>query len=155
MDAFAKKTLRETEASLIYTTDSMERGYTGFGPICSPDAGIQKVRSYKDYGDRGIKVCDEWLIFENFYKWAIQSGYKENLTIDRIDVDGDYSPSNCRWATTKEQARNKRTSRIITYNGNEKVLQDWAHEYSINPSTLRARIESGWNIEDALRKPIK
>ena len=114
-----------------------------------------KVRSYKDYGDRGIKVYDEWLIFENFYKWAIQSGYKENLTIDRIDVDGDYSPSNCRWATTKEQARNKRTSRIITYSGNEKVLQDWAHEYSINPSTLRARIESGWNIEDALRKPIK
>lgn len=114
-----------------------------------------KIRSYRDYGSRGIKVCEEWLEFENFYKWALSSGYKENLTIDRIDVNKDYSPENCRWATTKQQARNKRTSVFITYKGETKVLKDWAIEYKIDSSTLKGRISRGWRIEDALTKPVK
>lgn len=114
-----------------------------------------KIRSYKDYGSRGIKVCEEWLEFENSYKWALSSGYKENLTIDRIDVDKDYSPENCRWATTKQQARNRRTSVFITYKGETKVLKDWAIEYGINSCTLTGRLERGWSIEDALNKPVK
>lgn len=114
-----------------------------------------KIRSYRDYGFRGIKVCEEWLEFENFYKWALSSGYQENLTIDRIDVNKDYSPENCRWATTKQQARNKRTSIFITYKGVTKVLKDWAIEYGINSCTLKGRLERGWSIEDALNKPVK
>lgn len=73
---------------------------------------------YHCYGGRGIKVCEEWLAdFQNFYIWAINSGYKSNLSIDRIDVNGDYSPDNCRWATPKEQANNKTTNHLLTYNG--------------------------------------
>lgn len=117
---------------------------------------------YSNYGGRGIKVCDEWLGehgAENFIKWAFENGYDENAdfgkcTIDRINVNQDYCPENCRWATMKEQANNKRNNRYITYNGETKTLKEWCEYYNLNYDTVKRRIYSGWSVEEAFFKPI-
>lgn len=78
---------------------------------------------FSDYGGRGIKICNEWKDnFLNFYNWAISHGYSDNLSIDRIDVNGNYEPSNCRWATNEIQCNNKRDNIFLTYNGETKTL---------------------------------
>ena len=98
-------------------------------------------KSYKNYGDRGITVCDEWLAdFMNFYNWAINNGYNDNLTIDRIDNNKGYSPDNCRWVTVKEQANNRRTSHLIVYKSQIKTIAQWAEELQIKPSYLYTQI---------------
>lgn len=102
----------------------------------------KKRRNYKE---RGIKVCDEWQKdFMAFRKWALENGYQDNLTIDRIDVNGDYEPSNCRWVTIESQQRNKRNTHFITFNGETKPLAEWAEIYSLNQNRLRCRIYAGW-----------
>lgn len=110
-----------------------------------------KLYGYKDYGGRGITVCAEWHEFTPFYDWAMTHGYKENLTIDRIDLNGNYEPSNCRWVTMKVQANNKRRNHLITLNGETHTISEWARITGINKSTIRNRIVLyGWNIEKAL-----
>ena len=113
-------------------------------------------KSYKDYGGRGITVCDEWKdSFQAFYEWAIANGYAEGLTIDRIDNDGNYEPSNCRWATDVEQGNNKRNNRLLTYEGKTLSLSQWAKEKRINVTTLHERLSRGWTLEQALTTPLK
>lgn len=113
-------------------------------------------KAYKNYGGRGIKICDEWLQdFMNFYNWAINNGYKDNLSIDRIDVNGNYEPNNCRWADDFTQRRNKRNNKYFSINGDTKTLTDWAKQYKIKPNVVRERITKGWNIEKALNTPVK
>lgn len=115
----------------------------------------KNARCYKDYGGRGIKICDEWLNFENFYEWAINNGYQDNLTIERKDVNGNYCPENCKWATMKEQANNRRTNHFIEFNGKNQSMSDWAKEINIPYQTLKSRINSmGWKIERALTTPV-
>lgn len=112
--------------------------------------------SYYLYGGRGIRVCNEWLdSFECFARWASQNGYQDMLTIDRIDVDGDYCPANCRWATPKEQANNRRTCVYLEYKGELKTATQWAEEYHINPHTLMDRIQRGWSVEEAITRPMQ
>lgn len=112
-------------------------------------------KDYVRYGGRGIRVCDEWLDkdcgFINFYKWAVSNGYDNSLTLDRIDVNGNYEPGNCRWVTVKQQNVNTRVNRYITYNGETKALSLWAEQYGFVPETLAFRMDvSGLSFEDAI-----
>ena len=111
---------------------------------------------YHLYGGRGIKVCEDWdKSFEAFKEWSLQNGYADNLTIDRIDVNGDYRPENCRWIPIEEQGRNKRTNRLLIHNGETRTLAEWARVASLNEETLRSRLKRGWSVEKALTTPVK
>lgn len=119
-------------------------------------------KSYKDYGGRGIKVCPEWSDpkngHENFRKWAIENGWKKGLSIDRENNDGDYEPSNCRWATPKQQSNNTRFNRLVTIKGQTKTIQEWADIVGITQRSMTGRIEAGWSQEDLLKpryNPLK
>lgn len=112
-------------------------------------------KSYTDYGGRGISVCKEWKEFATFQKWAYENGYRDGLSIDRIDSNGNYEPSNCRWADKKQQNRNQRRNRLITYKGQEKTITDWAEQFHINRYTLFNRLKAGWSIEKALETPVQ
>ena len=113
---------------------------------CSPDEP-----AYINYGARGISVCNEWKeSVENFYNWAIANGYDDQLTIDRIDNDGDYCPENCRWITLEAQSRNRRSNIDVTINGVTKTLTEWAQEFDVPYKRVYARVRSGWPVLDAL-----
>ena len=113
-------------------------------------------KAYVNYGGRGIQVCPEWKDdYSNFLKWALANGYKSSLTIERIDVNGDYEPGNCAWVTRKDQANNRRNNRIVTFRGETKTLTQFCEEYNIKPDTFRDRIKRGWSFEDALTKPVR
>lgn len=111
---------------------------------------------YPDYGGRGIVVCDEWTnSYEAFRDWALANGYNDRLTIDRINVDGNYEPSNCRWSTIKEQSNNKRGNFYITYNGETKTSAQWSEITGISAATIRDRIRKfGYTVEEALTLPV-
>ena len=113
-------------------------------------------RSYKDYGGRGIKVCEEWMHYpQRFYEWSICNGYEDTLSIDRIDVDGDYCPENCRWADRVTQANNCRSNHYLTYNGETKTIAEWARELGIISDVIRARLSKlGWSVERTLSTPL-
>ena len=111
---------------------------------------------YKDYGGRGISICNEWRNdFMSFYNWAINNGYADNLTVDRIDNNGDYCPENCKWSTRKEQSNNQRTNHLLTYNNKTQTMAQWAEEVGLNPHTLQTRISRGWSVQDALFKKVR
>lgn len=112
--------------------------------------------AYQRYGNAGITVCDEWLYsFEAFRVWAKANGYCEGLSIDRIDGKDGYSPKNCRWATPLQQTRNRKNTRYLTYEGEEKTLKEWATQYNISYHALKSRIRHGWPIKRALTEPVK
>lgn len=106
-------------------------------------------KDYKNYGGRGIKICDEWLHnFKSFHKWAIANGYSEGLQIDRVDNNGDYEPSNCRWTTSQVQNNNKRNNINIEYNGETKTLGEWSKFLDIEYHILYDRLyKYHWEID--------
>lgn len=112
-------------------------------------------KRYVDYGGRGIRVCEEWKDFAVFQKWALENGYQEGLSIDRINNDENYEPQNCRWANRKTQCRNQRKNHLIIYKGQTKTLTEWAEQFCINKHTLRMRLKLGWSVEEALETPVK
>lgn len=116
---------------------------------CNYSAG----KSFKNYGGKGISVCEEWESFQNFYDWAMANGYSDNLTIDRKENDKGYSPDNCRWATMKEQQNNRTNNLRITINGEEKTLSEWSKVTGIPRATLEWRVKNKW-AEDELFMPV-
>lgn len=114
----------------------------------------KRNKEYKNYGARGIVICEEWLnSFEAFYSWAMNNGYKDNLTIDRINVNGNYEPNNCRWVTMKIQNNNRRNNHYITYNNETHTVAEWASIKNISSDTIFKRLRNNWSIEKALNTP--
>ena len=106
---------------------------------------------YKDYGGRGITICDEWLNdFMAFYNWSVKNGYQDNLTIDRIDNNKGYSPLNCRWATINEQANNTRSNVYLTYDGKTQTMKEWVNELNVPYGTIKQRHRKGWTDKECL-----
>lgn len=111
---------------------------------------------YKWYGGRGIRVCDKWRESYLYFKeWALANGYTETLTIDRIDSDGDYEPTNCRWVNMTVQNNNKKSVPKYEFNGEKHSVSEWARLLGINRGLLKDRITKlGWSIEKALTTPV-
>ncbi|MEY9980363.1 hypothetical protein [Lysinibacillus sp. RC79] len=109
-------------------------------------------KSYKDYGGRGITICDEWKEFINFYNWSINNGYSNSLTIDRIDNDRDYELSNCRWTTRFVQNNNTRKNVYVEFDGERKTLSQLAREYELSPSTIKYRLNNGYEGKELVAK---
>lgn len=121
-----------------------------------------KNREYHRYGERGIKVCNEWLNdFRAFYDWAMMNGYdgaapRGQCTLDRIDNDGNYCPENCRWTTARVQANNTRRTRFIELDGERYSVTEWARRLGMNQSTLNMRLNKyGWSAEKALKTEVR
>lgn len=107
---------------------------------------------YRRYGSRGITVCEEWDDFTVFRDWALSHGYADDLSIDRIDVNGNYSPENCRWVSAKVQANNRRNNHKVSYKGETKNVSEWAEQYGIDISIFHAAIRRGKTVEEIVRK---
>ena len=110
--------------------------------------------AFKNYGGRGIHMCDEWQQFKPFYEWAMTNGYSEELEIDRINNNGCYSPDNCRWVTRETQANNTRKNHYVTYKGETHTISEWSEIIGISKQTLCSRINN-WSIERALTTPVQ
>lgn len=115
-----------------------------------------KCHAYANYGGRGIKVCKEWQEnFMNFYDWAMQNGYSDSLTIDRINVNKGYCPENCQWANTRQQSNNRRNNHFIEYHGKVHTLKEWSEIFRIPYVDMKSRTKDGWPIEKILNTPVK
>lgn len=116
--------------------------------------------SYKNYGERGMRVCEEWLDFENFRDWALENGYdfyakRGECTLDRIDNNGNYCPENCQWVSMKEQGLNRRNNHNITINGKTHCIAEWARIFGIKREIIKDRILSGWDEVQAVTTPVR
>lgn len=106
---------------------------------------------FEHYGGRGITICDEWANdYSLFKQWAESNGYDDSLTIDRIDNDLGYSPSNCRWVTSVAQTNNRRSNVVYEYNGERHNVTEWANIFGIKPKTVFQRLYNGWSFERAI-----
>lgn len=108
--------------------------------------------AYKDYGGRGITVCDSWTDFRNFY--ADMGEPPEGMTLDRTDNNQGYSKANCKWVSRLEQGRNKRNNRVLTVDGQKKTMSEWAEVSGLKITTIWARIDKGWTEVEAVKTPV-
>ena len=110
-----------------------------------------KCYEFKSYGGKGVCVCEAWQKFEQFYEWATNNGYEDDLSIDRIDAQGNYEPPNCRWIKMKDQSLNRTDNHIVTAFGRSQTIKEWSTETGIKYDTIERRINAyGWTAEDAV-----
>lgn len=113
-------------------------------------------KDYKNYGAKGIKMCDEWLNdFETFYHWALEHGYKRGLTIDRLCNSRGYSPGNCHWVPRSVQGLHRSNNTRIEADGKILTISQWSRLNGIRQDTIVRRLESGWDPADAVTKPVR
>lgn len=144
-----------TKRVVSYNTTHGESG-TRLYSIWTGIKGRCNNPHYEAYGGRGIKICPEWdQDFTTFKQWAISHGYDETLTIDRIDVNGNYEPGNCRWVSKSDQHYNKRSNHYLEYDGVSLTISQWARVLGMKPYQISLRLRRGWSIEEALMTPIK
>lgn len=135
------------ECAFNYLVYRLERIWQGMKQRC---LNKNNPRFYT-YGAKGIRVCDEWLVKENFIKWGLLNGYKPDLSIERIDINKDYSPKNCKWIQLKEQSKNKSDTHLITHNGKTQCLEDWCRELGLKSNTILYRVKMrNISFEEAL-----
>ena len=112
-----------------------------------------KNPNFKYYGGRGIKICDEWSgNLSNFFEWAVNNGYRDDLTIDRIDVNGNYEPSNCRWIPFREQAQNKRANHYISVDEDKKCLAEWVRQFDKSDTMFYYWKKKGLSDEECIKR---
>lgn len=115
-----------------------------------------KSKDFKNYGARGIAVCPEWEDFRQFHAWAVASGYRPGLTIERNNVNGDYEPGNCTWIENEQQALNRRNNHQFTFGGKTQDIRAWSDECAVPYYTLRSRLLNyGWDIDRAINTPVR
>lgn len=108
---------------------------------------------FQHYGGKGVTVCDEWMGKDGFLKfreWAMNNGYEDNLSLDRIKNDKPYCPENCRWATMTAQQNNRTNNRVLTVNGEDDTMANMARKYNVKYHTIQARLQRGWSHQDAV-----
>lgn len=110
----------------------------------------EKYDRYERYAKRGTKVCDEWHHYLTFKEWSLANGYSDNLSLDRIDNDGDYNPSNCRWADQTVQANNRSSSHYLEFDGKKLSIKQWSLVVGINEQTIHERLKRNWTVEKSL-----
>ena len=115
----------------------------------------KKRKQYKDWGGRGITICDPWMDFFGFSQWALSNGYRDDLTIERKDNNGNYCPENCTFIPIGMQSKNRRNIHLIEYHGEIKSISDWARCFDVKQNTITDRLRRGWNVERALNTPTK
>ena len=134
-----------------YSKDPIHTTWSGMKDRCyNPNS-----RNFVNYGGRGIEICDGWLSNPvNFYAWAYEHGYGKGMSIERMDVNGNYEPSNCTFIPLKQQAANKRNNHYVTINGCTHTLTEWCRQMNINRDIVKSRIKSGMSDVEALTKPV-
>lgn len=149
---YGKEVRKEKHTKHNKSNTKLYRVWASMRERCSSTS----CKGFVYYGARGVTVCDDWNnSFQAFYDWATSSGYAEGMSIDRIDVDGNYEPSNCRWVSTNIQANNKKNNVRVEYNGESRTVSEWASILGIEYRTLWMRLRRGWSVEKAFQTPTK
>lgn len=134
----------------------MKRHGESHTPLHNIWCGINKrCKHHKRYAGRGIRICEDWSIYENFRDWSLSNGYEDGLTIERIDVNGDYCPENCKWIPFGKQARNRTTTKWVEYEGKTMSLAEAAELAGLPYKEVHLRIKKGWSEYDALHTPLQ